>query len=156
MTLGNLIEFPHLECLHLYRFGDKMAGTEDERFIDQKEYMIIWQLYMPNLREVALSSDIVWARTPAVPHASGGRKVKRTWSRYAVEPMDGVEGLIVVPCPKEARKYEAVGRDRHRYRQYQTFQNLHFMTHIAPPNIAEQEVIPEDPMDLEEDNPDFH
>ncbi|KAL5532064.1 hypothetical protein ACEPAF_5628 [Sanghuangporus sanghuang] len=145
MTLGNQIEFPHLERLHLYRFGDTMAGGEDDRFIDQKEYMIIWQLYMPNLCEVALSPDIIWSRSPAVPHAPGGRKVKRTWSRYAVEAMDGVEGLIVVPCPKEARKYEAAGRDRQNPRQFvNAFPNVHFMTHLHPPNNAVHEVVPED------------
>lgn len=120
MTLGNMIEFPQLERLHLYRFGDKMAGSEDGRFIDHKEYMIIWQLYMTNLYEVALSSDVVWVRSPSPLHAQvqSGRKAKRTWSRYAVEPMNGVEGLLTVPCPKEAKRYEAMSRER-RIRSYQ-------------------------------------
>ncbi|KAL5504747.1 hypothetical protein ACEPAH_7410 [Sanghuangporus vaninii] len=155
MTLGNLIEFPHLERLHLYRFGDTMAGGEDDRFIDQKEYMIIWQLYMPNLCEVALSPDIIWSRSPAVLHAPGGRKVKRTWSRYAVEAMEGVEGLIVVPCPKEARKYEAARRDHRNPRQFvNAFPNVHTMTHLHPPNNAMHEVVPQD--FVEEEDVDFH
>ena len=163
MTLGNLIEFPHLERLHLYRFGDKMAGTEDERFIDQKEYMIIWQLYMPNLGEVALSSDVVWARSTAVSHERGTYKAKQSWLRYAVEPMDGVEGLIVVTCPKEAGKYEAARADRQRYRQYHPFPNfhihpppnLHFLAQNVNLNIAEQNVILENLVDLG-DEQDFH
>ncbi|KAI5120288.1 hypothetical protein M0805_005345 [Coniferiporia weirii] len=117
MSLGNLIELPHLERLHLYRFGDKMAGGDDDKFVDHKEYMIIWQLYMPNLCEVALSSDIVWIKSPTPSRSTGpGRRPKSSWSRYAVEPMDGVEGLVVIPCPKEARKYEALGKERRLYR----------------------------------------
>ncbi|THH08039.1 hypothetical protein EW145_g2976 [Phellinidium pouzarii] len=111
MTLGNLIELPKLERLHLYRFGDKMAGTDDDNFVDQKEYMVIWPLYMPNLREVALSPDVVWTKSPGPPRRMG-RRSKPTWSRFAVEPMDGVEGLVVIPCPKEAKKYEALGKER--------------------------------------------
>ena len=133
-----------------------MAGGEDDRFIDQKEYMIIWQLYMPNLCEVALSPDIIWSRSPAMPHAPGCRKVKRTWSRYSVEPMDGVEGLIVVPCPKEARKYEAAGRDRRNPRQFiQALHNGHIIAHLPPPNNLAHDAVAEDLVDLEMDV-DFH
>ena len=36
------------------------------------------------------------------------------WGRYAIspQPLDGVEGLLVIPCPKDARRFEAVGRER--------------------------------------------
>ena len=85
MTLGNLIEFPNLEVLHLYRFGKQMASYPDESFEEHREYMIIWQRYMPNLREVALSSDVVWMRT---------RGPKPGWSREIVKAMEGTVGLI--------------------------------------------------------------
>lgn len=62
MSLGNLIEFPLLECLHLYRLGHTMAGRPNADFQDHKEYAIIWHRHMGHLREVSLCSDVVWRR----------------------------------------------------------------------------------------------
>ena len=156
MTLGNLIEFPELEVLHLYRFGDNMAGTQDPRFIDQKEYVIIWQIYMPNLREVALSPDVIWACSLPMPHATHRRRVKRVWSRYTVEPMEGVEGLLIVPCPKEARKYEALGRERRIFRQSLTSLNgnMHATNVLGAAQLFDGEddtVVEEIPDDIEDE-----
>ena len=64
MSIGPQIEFPFLEKLHLYRFGDYMKQSGDEeRYMDHKEYLIIWQLYMSNIREVALTSNTIWSST---------------------------------------------------------------------------------------------
>ena len=85
MTLGNIIEFPKLERLHLYRFNDRMARNPESDFEDHKEYVIIWQRHMPNLREVALASDVVWTR---------GQGRKANWMRTNVTQMRGVDNLV--------------------------------------------------------------
>lgn len=87
MTLGNIIEFPNLERLHLYRFGDCMQDRPDDLFQDHKEYMVIWQRYMPHLVEVALAPDVIWSRAPGC---------KTPWARMTVKPMRGVEGLVTL------------------------------------------------------------
>ncbi|KLO13672.1 hypothetical protein SCHPADRAFT_852241 [Schizopora paradoxa] len=85
MTLGNIIEFPKLERLHLYRLNDKMARSPESDFQDHKEYVIIWQRHMPNLREVALAADVVWIR---------GQGKKAGWMRTNVAQMRGVDNLV--------------------------------------------------------------
>lgn len=137
MSVGTKVEFPYLERFHLYRFGDRMAGKDASAFVDHKEYVIIWQRSMPNLREVVLSPDVIWMRVDPVvtlpPSVSGSfeavsslttmearnerhrrPKAYNQWARYAIspQPLDGVEGLLVIPCPKDARRFEAVGRER--------------------------------------------
>ncbi|EJD07971.1 uncharacterized protein FOMMEDRAFT_130977 [Fomitiporia mediterranea MF3/22] len=164
MILGNLIEFPHMERLHLYKLGDNMAGTEDDRFIDQKEYMIIWQIHMPDLCEVALSPDIIWARAPAVPNLPGGRRMKRMWFRCAIEPMDGAESLVAVASPKETSQYDASRAEREQrriaFRHHAAFQN--FFQHTQHHSLLQGnggEMIPEDIMmeeELDIEVEDFH
>jgi hypothetical protein len=77
MTLGNIIEFPNLESFHLFRIGHvtnknyqytdtstkKRMQAEDERLMeDHREYLIIWERYMPMLKEVRLVEDVVWMK----------------------------------------------------------------------------------------------
>lgn len=95
MSLGNLIEFPELERLYLYRPDNKMATADWEAFQDHQEYLIIWQRYMPKLREVAFCSDVIW--TKAQSHAVSKDAPSSYWTRYTVEPMSGVEGLVCYP-----------------------------------------------------------
>ncbi len=82
MRFVTVVEFQYLERLHLYKFGDRMADAPEETMETHKEYMIIWQRYMPYLTEVALCPDIVWER------CSHG------WSRRSVSPMEGAKGLL--------------------------------------------------------------
>ncbi len=84
MRFGNVVEFQHLERLHLYKFGDRMADAPEDVMETHKEYMIIWQRYMPYLTEVALCPDVVWERCPQ----------KLGWSRRNVSPMEGVKGRL--------------------------------------------------------------
>ena len=85
MSLGNLIEFPCLEILHLYRFGDEMASCPDSVFDEQKQYFFVWQLHMPKLREIALAPDVIWLRS---------RGPKPGWYRETIKRMEGSVGLI--------------------------------------------------------------
>ena len=88
MLLGNVIEFPDLERLYLYRINSKMARAPERDFEDHHEYLIIWQRHMPKLREVAFTSDVVWTR-----HANGTKKFC-SWLRTNTPPMKGVPTII--------------------------------------------------------------
>ena len=70
-----------------------MRGSQDTAFIDHKEYVVIWQRHMPNLREVALCSDVVWIRS----QCTVDKRSKLVWTRYSVDPMDAIEGLVILP-----------------------------------------------------------
>ena len=108
MTLGNIIEFPNLESLHLFQLGHVLHSNkkkyaymdletrrkmqaEDERLLeDHKEYLIIWERFMPRLKEVRLVEDVVWVkREDEVPLrrskggcTSAGRARVRKLSRW--------------------------------------------------------------------------
>ncbi|TDL18062.1 hypothetical protein BD410DRAFT_793756 [Rickenella mellea] len=100
MTVGNMIEFPCLETLHLYRLGDSITlpqspnknkmdlhingGVNKDRLEDQKEYMIIWQRHMPYLREVALCSDVVWVNSLALSAPPAGSDLSLPVSRLCL------------------------------------------------------------------------
>ena len=105
MSIGPQIEFPFLEKLHLYRFGEYMKQSGDEeRYMDHKEYLIIWQLYMSNIREVALTSNNIWRRSDNLPSQTLLKHTNKkgfSWSCYLVEHvMDGTESLIELSCPR--------------------------------------------------------
>ena len=102
MSLGNLIEFPNLERLTLFCPEKKMATADYEAFEDHREYLIIWQRYMPKLREVAFCSDVIWTKTQSTGY--GSNPTSQNWTRYTVEPMTGVEGLVIYPDQAEAKK----------------------------------------------------
>lgn len=136
MSLGNVIEFPELERLYLYRPTHKMASLDADAFVDHNEYLIIWQRYMPNLREVALCSDVIWSRSE--PKVVGGR-TKYTWSRRVVKPMDVIEGLVTLQDVKPYRRNQTQGHDyaRHDLFNEQLEGNaLHDLLHNANLAIA--------------------
>lgn len=67
MSLGTELKLPLLERFHLYRLGDRMTEKDANIFVEHKEYVIIWQRFMPNLRDVVLSPDVRWIRNDCIP-----------------------------------------------------------------------------------------
>ena len=118
MTIGNIIEFPNLESFHLFRLGHSLTKSfqytaasmkkrvqleEEQLMEDHREYMIIWERYMPRLKEVRLMEDVVWVKRE--------EERKRT---YEDEEMMGGDVMMYGVLDERLMSRMSAGRKRRR------------------------------------------
>ena len=118
MTIGNIIEFPNLESFHLFRPGHSLTKSfqytaasmkkrvqleEEQLMEDHREYMIIWERYMPRLKEVRLMEDVVWVKRE--------EERKRT---YEDEEMMGGDVMMYGVLDERLMSRMSAGRKRRR------------------------------------------
>lgn len=86
MRIGYWINFQHMRTIRLFKINSHHAEAHVTKQQADTEYGPIWTCSMPHLRELALSSDVIWTRsvesqshwTPTLSHLARNDDLERT------------------------------------------------------------------------------